>query len=118
MRKKNYFGLIPSFFFRSFDDVFNHDFSEEKSSIDFEKYTSENEGRLEITTGENENGTWEKKEWTSNDGAMKMSTYVMTSNNFGKPVSSREDLKKQLRSAIESEDYELAAKLKKQIDSI
>lgn len=118
MKKKNYFGLIPNFFYRSFDDVFNHDFLNQEGSLDFDKHTSENEGKLEITTGENENGSWEKKEWTSNDGSLKMSSYVMTSSNFGKPKTNKESLKRELRSAVENEDYELAAKIKKQLDSL
>lgn len=118
-KNKNYFSLIPNIFYRSFDDVFNYNLLNDDSfGNDFEKHTSENEGKLEITTGENENGKWERKEWTSNDGLTRMSSYTLTSSNFGKSITNQEDLKKQLKEAVGNEDYELAAKLKKQIDGL
>lgn len=116
-RNRGYFGLFPNYFFRSFDDLFN-DNKNDFEFIDFNRHTSENEGKIEITTGESEEGTWEKKEWVSNDGTTKMTSYVMTSNNFGKKTVDKESLKKELKSAVENEDYELAAKIKKQIDSL
>lgn len=119
MKKRNrgYFGLFPNYFWNGFDDLFNENKSDFEM-FDFTKHTSENEGKIEITTGEDESGTWERKEWVSNDGTSKITSYVMTSNSFGKKSIDKDDLKRQLKSAVDSEDYELAAKLKKQIDSL
>lgn len=115
-KNRNFLGIFPNYFFNSFDDFFNE--NDNFNFPDFEKHSLENDGKIEITTGENENGTWERKEWISNDGTSKMSTYTMTSNNFGKKSVDKEILRKELKSAVENEDYELAAKLKKQIDSL
>ena len=110
-RKKTHFDLFSDLFFGSMDSNFLSD-----DFLNFEKQTSENEGTLEVTTGENENVTWEKKEWVSADGKSKMTSYVMK--NSPKTEPNEENLRKQLKSALDVEDYELAAKIKKQIDSL
>ena len=115
-KNRSIWGLFPNYFLNGFDDFFNQE--NNFNFPEFEKNTLENEGKVEITTGENEKGTWERKEWISNDGTTKMSTYTMTSSNFGKKTLDKEILRKELKSAVDNEDYELAAKLKKQIESL
>lgn len=113
-RSINYFDLISDYFFNRFNmDSFK---DEPKHLPNFNDHTSENDGTIEITTGEDENGTWERREWTSADGKAKMTSYVMKS--FNKKDVDMEDLKQQLKTAVNNEDYELAAKIKKQIDSL
>lgn len=113
-RSKNYFDLLSDYFFNQFDmDSFKN---ETDYYTDFNSHINQNEGRLEVTTGEDENGSWERREWVSTDGKTKMTSYVMNSSN--KNEISRESIKKELKLAVENEDYELAAKLKKQLDSI
>lgn len=113
-RSKNYFDLLSDYFFNQFNlDSFK---DESSNFIDFNDHTSKNEGTLEVTTGEDERGVWERREWVSADGKSKMTSYVMKS--FNKIENDKDDLKKQLKSAVENEDYELAAKIKKQIDSL
>lgn len=119
MKRKNrgYFGLLPNYFWDDINDLFNiNNYSYE--SFDFNKHTSENEGKVEITTGEDESGVWERREWISNDGTSKVTSYTMTSNNFGKKTIDKENLKNQLKKAVDAEDYMLAAKLKKELDSM
>ena len=70
-------------------------------------------GDLRVTTGEDQNGTWEKKEWISTDGNSKMSFYTYTST--GTKVNEDKNLiKNKITEAVKNEDYETAVKLKKQ----
>lgn len=74
-------------------------------------------GDLRVTTGEDQNGTWEKKEWISTDGNSKMSFYTYTST--GTKVNEDKNLiKNKITEAVKNEDYETAAKLKKQLESL
>lgn len=113
-RSKNYFDLLSDYFFNQFNlDSFK---DEPSNFIDFEEHTNKNEGTLEVTTGEDERGSWERREWVSADGKSKMTSYVMKSSN--KNEINKDNLKKELKIAVENEDYELASKIKKQIDSL
>jgi len=74
-------------------------------------------GDLRVTTGEDQNGTWEKKEWISSDGNSKMSFYTYTST--GTKVNEDKNLiKNKITEAVKNEDYETATKLKKQLESL
>jgi hypothetical protein len=74
-------------------------------------------GDLRVTTGEDQNGTWEKKEWISTDGNSKMSFYTYTST--GTKVNEDKNLiKNKITEAVKNEDYETAAKLKKQLEGL
>jgi hypothetical protein len=82
--------------------------------------TSEDEtptGDIKITTGENENGSWEKKEWISPDGFTKMSSYIYTGKE-SKSFSDKKLLKDKIKKAVKDEDYETAAKLKKELEKL
>ena len=108
-------------FFNDFfgDDYFNKYFnSYRKNRLSFDDLNSDElpTGDVKITTGENENGTWEKKEWISPDGFTKMSSYVYT-NKSSKLINDKKMLKDQIKKAVKEEDYETAAKLKKELDS-
>lgn len=112
--RKNYFDLLSDYFFNRFN---MDSFDIEPNKIDFKDYTSNNEGTLEVTTGENEHGLWERREWTSADGKSRMTSYVMKSIKNNDEIT-KEDLKKELKLAVEKEDYELASKIKKRLDSL
>ncbi len=113
-RKKNWF----------FNELFGTDFDEFLwGGKDFNDLESRTDGKLEITTGSDENGSWEKQLWTSDDGSHTISSFVRTSNGFN-PQSKESkkmkisDLKKQLKAAVDSEDYRTATKLKEELDSL
>lgn len=114
----NYFNSDLRFNF--IDSMFNHpffiDFNSE-SDTDFNQIVSENEGKLTITNGEDETGSWERKEWMSDNGQSRVTSYIKTSSNFGKGknLPTEAELKDQIRVALEEENYEEAAKLKKQL---
>lgn len=115
MRKNwNKFNSIFDYFESMFDSYDNNTFDD---------FTNRKNGKVEITTGEDENGTWEEKVWTSEDGSTKIKNFVRTSNGFGKPTEKNKslkesDLKKQLKAAVDGEDYEKAAKIKKELNSL
>lgn len=111
---RNYFDLFEDYFNFNNNNLFN---VEKYDYFDFDEFTAENDGTTQITTGEDEKGTWERREWTSSDGMSKMTSYVSTSKNLPKKIDV-ENLKLQLKSAVEKEDYLLADKLKKEIDSV
>jgi hypothetical protein len=102
------------------------------------------ENELDVEIGENENGKWETKSWTSPDGSMSFKSFSMSStpeeffyknlmsdlfqtgDNRNSKKYTTEDLKnfkieklqKSLNAAVEVEDYEKAAELKKMIEKI
>jgi len=115
-KNRSVFDSIFDYFELSFND-FNSD------GNGFEDFTNRKDGKVEITNGEDENGTWEEKVWTSDDGTSKVRNFVRTSSNFGKlseknKTLKESDLKKQLKAAVDGEDYEKAAKIKKELNSL
>jgi protein-arginine kinase activator protein McsA len=70
-----------------------------------------------VESGDDENGSWTKESFVSEDGSFQVTTIYKTSDN-NKPSGETWDLKKQLESAVEKQDYESAAKLRDKIKSI
>lgn len=109
--------------FNFFDDFLNNNFENPfLKNLKRVKFTFDNPsetpiGDVKITTGENETGTWEKKEWISSDGFTKMSSYLYTSKE-SKSVTDKKTLKESIKKAVKEEDYETAAKLKKELESL
>lgn len=109
--------------FNFFNDFLNNDFENPFfKNLKMTKFTFDNPsevptGDVKITTGEDENGSWEKKEWISSDGFTKMSSYTYTSKD-SKSVTDKKTLKESIKRAVKEEDYETAAKLKKELDSL
>lgn len=108
-----------------FEDYFNNFFSNEFFNYNFKRIKvneqiSEDEvpsGDVTITTGENENGSWEKKEWTSSDGFTKMTSYKYSSKSLKGDVD-KKLLKQKIKESVKIEDYETAAKLKKELEEL
>jgi hypothetical protein len=107
--------------FNFFDSFFNNDFNSNLRNLRFNfDETNSNEtptGDVKITTGEDEKGTWEKKEWISPDGSTKMSSYVYKVKET-KTAIDKKSIKALIKKAVKDEDYETAAKLKKELDSL
>ena len=103
-------------FFREIDP-FNHqiyrfrDLDLLGKSIEFPKEEDPNFTYLKEEV-DKENSVTTKESWQSSDGLVKFSRIVTTPK---KKEVTREDLEKKLKAAVEAEDYELAAKLKKEI---
>jgi excinuclease UvrABC nuclease subunit len=83
-------------------------------------------GKNNVEKGKDENGEWTKKTFTSEDGEMVVTSFVRRTpiaggdfmNLFKEPkkeYTGAEGLKKELKVAIENEDYELAIKLRDMI---
>jgi len=99
---------------------FNNLFSEFDSLFeDFNSFTSPYmiRGKRNVESGDDENGSWTKESFVSEDGSFQVTTIYKTSDN-NKPSGETWDLKKQLESAVEKQDYESAAKLRDKIKSI
>lgn len=99
---------------------FNNLFSEFDSLFeDFGSFTSPYmiRGKRNVESGDDENGSWTKESFVSEDGSFQVTTIYKTSDN-NKPSGETWDLKKQLESAVEKQDYETAAKLRDKIKSI
>lgn len=108
--------------FNFFDDFFGNDFEKYFTHFDRMKFKFDDEkdpttGDIKITTGENEIGSWEKKEWISPDGFTKMSSYTYVGKG-NKSVTDKKLLKEKIKKAVKEEDYETAAKLKKELESL
>lgn len=84
---------------------------------------------MNTESGEDENGEWEKKNWTSPDGKSSFSSY--TRNSFYNPFENKVNFKgepeetdtiklleKKLNKVIMEEDYESAAKIRDLIKSL
>ncbi len=100
---------------------FNNLFSEFDSLFeDFNSFTSPYmiRGKRNVESGDDENGSWTKESFVSEDGSFQVTTIYKTSSETNKPSSETLDLKKQLESAVEKQDYESAAKLRDKIKSI
>jgi hypothetical protein len=110
------FNFFNEFFGSEYNKYFTP-YNRLKFSFDETNEDESPNGDIKITTGENENGSWEKKEWISLDGFTKMSSYTY----IGKESKSFNDkklLKEKIKKAVNSEDYETAAKLKKELESL
>jgi protein-arginine kinase activator protein McsA len=100
---------------------FNNLFSEFDSLFeDFGSFSSPYliRGKKNVESGNDENGSWTKESFVSEDGSYQVTTIYKTSSETNKPSSETLDLKKQLESAVEKQDYESAAKLRDKIKSI
>ena len=107
-----------------FDDMFNE---LNKMFGGFSRYGKLNlRGDKNVEKGKDENGEWTKETFTSEDGGMVITSFVRRTpiaggdfmNLFKEPkkeYTGAEGLKKELKVAIENEDYELAIKLRDMI---
>lgn len=107
-----------------FDDMFNE---LNKMFGGFPRYGKLNlRGDKNVEKGKDENGEWTKETFTSEDGGMVITSFVRRTpigggdfmNLFNEPkkkYTGAEGLKKELKVAIENEDYELAIKLRDMI---
>lgn len=76
-------------------------------------------GKKNVESGDDENGTWTKETFTSDDGSYQItSIYRYNGNTTKKDSTEVSGLKHELENAIEKQDYETAAKLRDQIKSI
>lgn len=110
------FNLFDDFFGNDFEKYFNKNSKKNKFTFDSESEVPS--GDVKITTGENENASWEKKEWISPDGFTKMSSYVYVSKPSVSQELDKKLLKEKIKKAVKEEDYETAAKLKKELESL
>lgn len=76
-------------------------------------------GKKNVESGDDENGTWTKETFTSDDGMYQVTSIYRYSGNPTKEKSNEVNvLERELKEAIEKQDYETAAKLRDQIKSI
>ena len=76
-------------------------------------------GKKNVESGDDENGTWTKETFTSDDGSYQITSIYRYNGNITKKDSTEvSELKHELENAIEKQDYETAAKLRDQIKSI
>lgn len=98
--------------FSDFDSLFG----------DFNSFSSPRmvRGKKNVESGDDENGTWTKETFTSDDGTYQVTSIYRYNSGPNKTDKSEEsyDLKRQLDDAVEKQDYETAAKLRDQIKSI
>ena len=101
---------------------FNDLFSEFDSLFDgFNSYSNPMmvRGKKNVESGDDENGTWTKETFTSDDGSYQITSIYRYNTEVPKKGSGEvNELKQQLNSAVESQDYETAAKIRDQIKSI
>jgi protein-arginine kinase activator protein McsA len=100
---------------------FNNLFSEFDSLFeDFGSFSSPYliRGKKNVESGNDENGSWAKESFVSEDGSFQVTTIYKTSSETNKSSSETLDLKKQLESAVEKQDYESAAELRDKIKAI
>lgn len=98
--------------FSDFDSLFN----------DFNSFSSPRmvKGKKNVESGDDENGTWTKETFISDDGTYQVTSIYRYNGEPNKTDKSGKsyDLKRQLDVAVENQDYETAAKLRDQIKSI
>ena len=76
-------------------------------------------GKKNVESGDDDNGTWMKETFTSDDGSYQVtSMYRYNGKTTKKDSTEISKLKTQLETAVEKQDYETAAKLRDQIKSI
>jgi excinuclease UvrABC helicase subunit UvrB len=103
---------------------FNDLFSEFDSLFDgFNSYGSNPlmvRGKKNVESGDDEDGTWTKETFTSDDGTYQI-TSIYRYNREGTPKQKSNEisvLERELKNAVEKQDYETAAKLRDQIKTI
>lgn len=140
-------GLGPSFGRINFDDLFKFMLSENKGRFeslnDRENDFNIPNSEMDIEKGEDGNGKWETKHWSSPDGSMSFTSFTRSSNSedlnnldndeimeryqqFFEPRRRRPEtkeekinkLQKTLDYLVEQEKYEKAAEVKKMIDEL
>jgi len=97
-------------FFNDFDSFFNNDFES------FFNQPIKVVGKTKTEKGQDSNGEWIKQTFTSNDGSYKVTSFVRTSgavntnkNNLSTQIG---DLKAELESCVEKQEFEKAAELR------
>jgi len=76
-------------------------------------------GKKDVDSGEDENGVWSKETFTSEDGSYQITSIYRYNDSIPKEDSSEVSvLKNKMSKAVESQDYETAAKLRDKINSI
>jgi hypothetical protein len=120
----NLFGLNDDIRFIPLNDFRTYDFD----GMDIP------EDEIDIERGEDENGEWEKRNWTSPDGSVSYSSFSRSSgiedfinqSEKSKRFKDKEvvnnlrlnKLQKALDYCVQNENYEKAAEIKKQIDEL
>lgn len=102
-------------FFSDFDSFFNNDFDS------FFNQPLNILGETKTEKGQDSNGEWTKKTFTSKDGSYKMTTFYRSNSsnaNKTKTSSKLETLKAELEACVEKQDFEKAVKLRDKIKSI
>lgn len=74
-------------------------------------------GKGSVESGVDENGEWEKKTFTSNDGSFTYSFFTKTSKNKNE-LNEVDLLKKELEQCIEKQDFESAVEIRDKIKNI
>ena len=101
--------------FGDFDSLFN-----EMNSM-FNDTPHYIKGKSNVENGNDENGKWTKESFISDDGSYSITTIVRTNTKGTKPEVSNtklDQLKKELTTAVEEQEFETAAKLRDQIKTI
>lgn len=101
--------------FGDFDSLFN----EMNSMFNDTPYYIK--GKSNVENGKDENGKWTKESFISDDGSYSITTIVRTNTKGTKPEVSNTklgQLKKELTTAVEEQEFETAAKLRDQIKSL
>lgn len=106
-------------FFNDFDSLFNNDFDS------FFNQPFNIIGEVKTEKGQDSNGEWTKQTFTSKDGTYKVTNLIRTTSSTSKNKTSNKsidvkigDLKAELESCVEKQDFEKAAKLRDKIKSI
>lgn len=101
---------------------FNDLFSEFDSLFDgFSSYNNPMivKGKKNVDSGEDENGTWSKETFTSEDGMYQVTSIYRYNNSIPKKDTSEVSvLRDKMNKAVESQDYETAAQLRDKINHI
>jgi len=102
---------------------FNDLFSEFDSLFDgFNSYNLNPlmvKGKKNVESGDDENGTWTKETFTSDDGTYQITSIYRYNGNKPKEKSNEISvLEHELKNAVEKQDYETAAKLRDQIKTL
>jgi len=101
--------------FGEFDSLFN-----EMNSM-FSNSPLYLKGKSNVENGKDENGQWTKESFISDDGSYSITTIIRTNNDSGKTQYSNnklQQLKSELETAVESQEFEKAAELRDKIKSL